>query len=98
MTDPPDRDERALHLRAEGTSFGSIAKQLEFRGAPSAYEAFLRAFHRRPVLERARIRQDELARLAQLRQHLNARTDLASSQLQAQQQVIQRMRDAILAE
>ena len=93
-----DHDERALELRTGGTSFGAIARELKYRGAPNAYEAFLRAFRRRPLLERARIRQDELARLAQLRQHLNARADLAPNQLRAQQQVIQRMRDAILAD
>jgi hypothetical protein len=98
MDNLADRDERALELRTGGTSFGAIARKLEYRGAPNAYEAFLRAFHRRPLLERARIRQDELARLAALREQLNARADLAPNQLRAQQQVIQRMRDAIFAD
>jgi len=65
-----DRDKQALESRTGGTSFGAIARKLEYRGAPNAYDAFLRAFRRWPLLERARIRQDELARLAALRQQL----------------------------
>jgi hypothetical protein len=98
MDNLADRDKHALELRTGGTSFGAIARKLEYRDAPNAYEAFLRAFHRRPLLERARIRQDELDRLAELRQHLDARAALAPNQRRAQQQVIQRMRDAILTE
>jgi hypothetical protein len=63
-----------------------------------ACQAFLRAFRRRPLLERARIRQEELARLEYLRTVVQSRSDLTAEHMQRRLRAIQGMRDAILAD
>jgi hypothetical protein len=50
------------------------------------------------VLERARIRQEELARLEYLRTVVQSRSDLTLQQIQGRLRAIQRMRDAILTD
>ncbi|HEY5011795.1 MAG TPA: hypothetical protein VIK61_03700 [Acidimicrobiia bacterium] len=98
MGDWPELDERVLESRTQGLPFAAIARELALPGAGDAYQAFLRAFHHRPLLERARIRQEELARLEYLRSVGQDHAGLAPEQLQRRLHAVQRMRNAILAD
>lgn len=91
-------DERVLASRSQGLPFGAIAREFALPGPGDAYQAFLRAFRRHPLLDRARVRQEELARLEYLRTVVQDRADLTPEELQARLRAIQRMRDAILAD
>jgi hypothetical protein len=50
------------------------------------------------MLDRARVRQEELARLEYLRTVVQDRADLTPEELRARLRAIQRMRNAILAD
>lgn len=91
-------DNRVLESRTQGVPFAAIAREFALQGPGDAYQAFLRAFRRRPLLERARIRQEELARLEYLRTVVQSRSDLAPEHMQSRLRAIQRMRDAILTD
>ena len=85
-------------LRTQGLPFAAIAREFALEGAGDAYRAFLRAFRRRPLLERARIRQEELARLEYLRKVVQTSADCPAQHMHDRLRAIQRMRDTILAE
>jgi hypothetical protein len=91
-------DERVLESRSQGLPFGAIAREFALPGPGDAYQAFLRAFHRHSMLDRARVRQEELARLEYLRTVVQDRADLTPEDLQSRLRAIRRMRDAILAD
>ena len=52
-------DERVVELRAEGRAFASIARELDLESGYQAILGFRRALARRPVEERARLREQE---------------------------------------
>jgi hypothetical protein len=91
-------DKRVLESRTQGLPFAAIAREFALAGPGDAYQAFVREFRRRPLLERARIRQEELARLEHLRTVVQRRDDLTPEQMQGRLRAIQRMRDAILTD
>lgn len=98
MSGTLELDERVLESRSQGLPFGAIAREFALPGPGDAYQAFLRAFRRHSLLDRARVRQEELARLEYLRTLVQDRTNLTPDDLQARLRAIQRMRDAILAD
>lgn len=98
MSGSPELDEHVLDSRTHGLPFGAIAREYALPGPGDAYQAFLRAFRRRPLLERARIRQEELARLEHLRTVVQDRVDFTPEDLHGRLRAIQRMRDAILTD
>jgi len=97
MSGTVELDERVLASRTQGLPFAAIAREFALEGAGDAYQAFLRAFRRRPLLERARIRQEELARLDYLRTVVQTCPDYQPDQIPGRLLALQRMRDSILA-
>src|SRR5258708_5440770 len=98
MSGTVELDERVLEARSQGLPFGAIAREFAMPGPGDAYQAFRRAFRRHSLLDRARLRQEELARLEYLRTVVQNSADLAPEVLQARLGAIQRMRDAVLAD
>jgi len=92
------QDKRVLALRADGRSFGAIARELRFEDAAAAYAAYQQALWNAPPLRRASLQLQEIERLdrlaAQLREQHRGGDPNAAGQLVA----IERLRTLQLAE
>jgi hypothetical protein len=98
MDDTAGLDDKAVELRAEGRSFGSIAKILGYPTAHDANEAFNRALRRRPKTEQARIRDEELTRLDKLSQRVQDSEDLSPEDVSRYLQGLHQLRARLLVE
>ena len=96
MSDTADsaaRDRKALDLRMDGRSFSRIAKELDFRRAVDANEAFNRALRRCPDDEREQVKARELERLDALASAERPDDDKKAAQ---RERAIKGLRDRLL--
>ena len=81
------QDKRVLALRADGRSFGAIARELRFENAAAAYDAYQQALWNTPPLRRASLQLQEIERLdrlaAQLREQRGGGEPNAAGQILA---------------
>jgi hypothetical protein len=85
-------DERVLKLRAEGRAFASIARELDLQNGYQAILGFRRALARRPVEERSRQREEELARLDRMAESVHSRSELSEEDVNARLATLDRVR------
>lgn len=98
MTDAATRDDQALELRANGETFGAIAKTLGFERIHHANEAFNRALRRRPPAERESLRRQELARLDTLAEGVRTSQKLEPDEIARRLEKVERLRTMLLAD
>ena len=92
------RDECVLTLRAEGRSFGAIARELSLENAAAAYDAFQQALRNTPAPRRADLQLGELERLDRLAAQLGEQHGSGEASAADQLLAINRLRARELAE
>lgn len=92
MAAESERDQEAFRRRVGGRSFGAIARELEFRNAPAATEAFLRVLRQQDDTVRAQVRVEEHQRLDDLEGHVANDADLEPDVRSRRLAVVARMR------
>jgi len=92
------RDERVLALRAEGRSFGAIARELSLENAAAAYDVFQQALRNAPAPRRANLQLGELERLDRLAAQLREKHVTGESTAADQLLAISRLRALELAD
>jgi hypothetical protein len=92
------QDKRVLALRADGRSFGAIARELCLEDAASAYAAYQQALWNAPPPRRANLQLQEIDRLDRLAAQLREQHAGGESHAAGQLLAIERLRSRQLAE
>ena len=95
-TDTVEVDEKALAMRRKGSSFSAIARALNLGRPQAANAAFNRALRTRPEDGQQQIRDEELARLADLETRVKADTEVAPFDRDRRLDVIKQLRTRLL--
>jgi hypothetical protein len=88
-------DQEVLKLRETGSSYSSIARQLELRRATDAHRAFARAVHSLNDEERQRVTRNEGQRLDQLEIRIRHRDAAAPEKIERRLAAVGALRAAL---
>ena len=86
---------QVLALRASGTSFSAIARQLELGRATDAHRSFVRALDAHSAEDRRKLVDDEDARLDQLEQRIRERDAPDTAKIERRLRGVSNLRQAI---
>ena len=95
MSATPEQDDVALQLRAQGRSFGGIAKQLGMEQTWLAVAAFNRALRRQSPDEQERLRVQEAEKLTKLTQAVETNDTLDDETRQRRLAAVERLHTAL---
>jgi hypothetical protein len=87
--------DRVIELRADGTSYGAIAKELSLGKSRDAFAALVTALEALPAAEQRAVRAQERRRLDALEKRTKDRSD--GSELTRKLEVIAQLRKQLLA-
>lgn len=81
-----------LALRGQGLSFSAIAGRLNLRRSKDAYQAYHRALHGRPEVERPELIRQELERLSTLEARIRSRDAADPAKMAHRLEALEEMR------